>query len=509
LSPLPANDRIREVDDTVAEAAAGLSALSTAPTERYAKSPSLESSRQLSARGRKSVSEGDRDGHYDVDEETAMEVDKPELSRERSSPPVVDAEGDVDMEIAPPVEELPTPEFTLLTGQSIGVQIVAAKAADLAPDTTVVDVPGPDNVTATQWRPNDPLTLAASGDTFCGLWKLSGQRSSVSPAFEKVVEDSYVTAVDWDPTGQMLAVAVYRNHYGTVTTYNTDGTVAFSLPDTPVLVSALRWADRGPYMAIVLSDGQQSSFTLWDNDLTPETYSVPEAVDGPIYDITWTDNGNIYACGDGSVYQCMVDDNIYVSRRWTSEDPGEAWTVVKTASWRGSPVAAVASSSTPDIWIPTHDIMVRSAHHAEITTLEFHPRSSSAAQPEKGAPLRLATSSMDDTVKLWHVNPDTKDVHCVHRLFLGPSCPALVSKFSPDGYAIAAASQSKLFIWHAERGGTPLATWEVPADDNVKDEANLNRSPRSDRSDGMVLDRTLSWDSDGKKLAFGFGQKVY
>lgn len=453
---------------------------------------------------------------------TPMEVDKPEQPAEPSpSQPVstpsereplpVDADGDVEVTAPPPIQEPPRPVFTLSTGQSIGVQIDPAKAADLAPDTTVVDVTESDHVNKVRWRPNDPVTLAAGGEAFCGLWKVSGPRSSLAtPTHPDLAEGvAAVTAFDWDATGEWFAVATYKDFAGVVTIYDSKGTIVNRFSEVPRLVSILRWASRGTGVLLVMSDGERSNFRLCDAVQPRPELPPSKEIEGPIYDVSWSNDGTIFACGDGSVYQAEAESSVQISGQFTSEDPQERWTLVRSASRTGlSPVAVVASTSTAKIWIPGHDITVPSAHHSDITSIEFRPQSPSARQLEKDSHLTLATSSMDDTVKLWSINLDAKEAHCTHRLYLGESSPALAAAFSPDGYAIAAASQRKLFIWHAERGGTPLATWEDPTDDNVKDEVNGEGSPKSEEVDHLALDRTLSWDTDGKKLALGFGQKV-
>ncbi|KAL1956296.1 hypothetical protein VTO42DRAFT_7469 [Malbranchea cinnamomea] len=451
-------------------------------------------------------------------DESYMDIDKPEKFEEPVEPPpagatspfselpIVDAEGDTGMIEQPPIGELPSPVFTLSTGQSKGVQIDPAKAADLTPDTTVVDIPGLDHVTKASWRPNDPLTLVAAGDTFCGLWKLSGQRSSVAPAHHDLVENTIVTAFDWDETGHMLAVATYEDYLGAIRTFNLQGDVISMLPDVPQLVSGLRWLKRGLRMCLVLSDGQRSGLTVWDPEVHLDGFPRPQNVDGPIYDISWSDDGRLFACGDGSVYECQIDDTIELLRRFSSEDAQEQWTFLKTAPLSRHPVAIVASTSGANIWVPTHDIAVRSAHHGDITAIDIRPLP--PLELEKNFSLTLATSSMDDTVKLWNINLDAKEIYCTHRLFLGESCPALCSVFSPDGYAIAAVSQHKLYIWHADRGGTPLATWTVLENQQLKGEPSRDESPNIMSSEVSALDRTLSWDTDGKKLAFGFGQKI-
>ncbi|EEP80567.1 predicted protein [Uncinocarpus reesii 1704] len=443
-----------------------------------------------------------------------MEVDRPEQIGEPSLTPrppfspataVVDADGDVGM-IESQEQEPQTPIFTLTTGQSVGVQVSPIKAADLGPETALIDALGESHVMRTAWRPNDPLTFAAAGDTFCGLWKLSGQRPSTPPTRTTLVTSSCVTAMDWDSTGEMLAVATYDNFFGTITMYDASGTAVDVLPESPRLVSGLRWAEKGSQVAIVACDGERSELFLWSQESRPDSLINPEIIDRPIYDVVWCTSYHIFACGDGFIYQCNVGENIQVSKTFTSGEKMEPWTLLKTLSTNEMPIAVAASTSTAHIWIPTHDIHVETAHHGDITGLEIRPRQKSIKSSVTTS-FTVATSSMDDTVKLWNVDLNSKVVQCHYRLFLGAASPALALSFTPDGYAIAAASYTKLSIWCADRGGTPMATWDA-ASEKPTDEANQEGPMELDLSDESMMDRPLSWDSDGKKLALGFGRKM-
>ncbi|KAK2744032.1 hypothetical protein FQN57_004485 [Myotisia sp. PD_48] len=419
---------------------------------------------------------------------------------------VLDADGDVGM-TSPLPPEPPSPTFTLTTGQSIGIQITPPKAVDLTPETTLVNVPSDSHVINTAWRPGDPFLFSASTETFCGLWKLSGQRSPTTPTHETLVEGSNVTAMDWEPDGSILAVATYSNFVGTVTMYDSHGAVIDVLPSMPGLVSGLRWSKKGRRIVLIVSDGKQSKLLLWNEDMPPDSYPTAPTFDGAIYEVVWSRDEELYACGDGCIYRCRVLQGIDISETFSWEESfHDPWTIIRASSWAGSPIVAAASSSTANLWIPSHDIKIESAHHADITSLELRPQCK-PYEESKDSQLILATSSMDETVKLWSIDVVAKRVTCMHRLFLGPSLPALSAVFSPDGYAIAAASHDKLFIWNVERGGSPLGTWSIPSD-QVKGELEHNGTASSDTSDVSILDRPLSWDSDGKKIAFGIGKKI-
>ncbi|PGH26635.1 hypothetical protein AJ80_01764 [Polytolypa hystricis UAMH7299] len=451
-------------------------------------------------------------------DETPMEIDHHEVAKERTPAPaaspspseaVLDADGDIGMH-GPSVQEPVTPNYTLTTGQSIGIQIAPAKAADLTPDTTLIDVASEGHVTKTLWRPNDPTTLVAAGEGFSGLWRFSGHPSSTAPKHDSLVESkgsrTCVTALDWNAAGTLLAVATYSDMVGSIVMYNPQGSAIDLLPDVPRMVTEIRWAPRGLQMAVVASDGEHSEVALWDQGVRPDDFLPSQAVKGPVYDVCWSGDDEVYASGDGAVYQFQTNTNIQLSKTFNSENREVPWIFAKATYITGSPVVVAASTQTPAIWVPTHDFGLPAAHHGDITSIQLRPQS----QPNsthKNTLLTLATSSIDETVKIWEIDIESKRISCVHRLYLGPSCPALSSAFSPDGYAVAAATHDKLFIWNAERGGTPMATWDVSNGDS-KGDNKQDISMNADEPESSSFDRALSWDSDGKKLALGFGKRM-
>ncbi|THC88148.1 hypothetical protein EYZ11_012405 [Aspergillus tanneri] len=425
---------------------------------------------------------------------------------------VVDGDGDVNMGGRPDSQDqepAPPPTFTLTTGHSVGVQITPAKAADLSPDTAVLDVAEYDHVTRTLWRPGDPTVVVVAGDSFCSLWKIS---LSAAPVQEKLVEskgdNACVSAVAWDPTGQKLAVATYNDMRGSITMYDVAGNAVDLLPEVPRMITGLHWAESGPHLIVVASDSKVSELALWDDSLRPDEFPPPQVIDGSVYDLSWLGRTQAYACGTGVIYQCDVDSSIRIAKTFSSSDASRPWTFVRCTTVGSASVAVAASSSDSAFWIPTHDFHLDQAHEGDITLIELKPNSASPSQQDH--PLVLASTSTDDTVKIWHIDLESKRFHCVHRLFLGSSSPALAGGFSPDGYALAAASKDQLFIWNAQRGGTAMATWVVPGVQETKKEEDP--SPITNGHNGTsesVPDRSLAWDTDSKRLAFGFGKQVH
>ncbi|KAL5334761.1 WD40-repeat-containing domain protein [Aspergillus crustosus] len=486
-----------------------------------------------------------KDDHADTNgDDTPMDVDptngttiesKPDITKSPSvgEAATVDGDGDVNMGIRPALpDQEPTaaPTFTLTTGHSVGVQITPAKAADLSPNTAILDVASDDHVTRTLWRPQDPTVVVAAGDTFCSLYKLS---SSSAPVEERLVENKgdnvWVSAVAWDPRGHKLAVATYNDMRGSITMYDAAGNAVDLLPEVPRMISGLKWAESGSQLIVVASDSKLSELVLWDDSLRPGEFPPPQIVDDSILDACWLGTIQAFACGGMSVYQCDVDSSIHLSKTFTGGDPEQPWTFVRSAHVGFSPVAVAASSSSASFWVPTHDIHIDKAHEGHITAIQLKPNPSE--QPDQ--PLILASSSTDDTLKLWQINLDSRTFQCIHRLSLGPSLPILASSFSPDGYAIAAASKESLSIWNAQRGGTAMATWKAPRAERSGAERITSMVPETQEKENEtedilktenrenhflnghnvvteedMQDRSLTWDTDGKKLAFGFGNHL-
>jgi WD40 repeat protein len=434
----------------------------------------------------------------------AMEVDEAESKPASPHPhvPDLDGDGDVSMGAMEP-EEVPQ-EPTLSTGSSVGIQISPAKAADLTPDTTLLDE---DHVLSASWRPRDPSLLVAAGDTFCSLWKLS---STSAPAQNKFLNlkgtGAYVSTVAWDGSGAKLAVASFRDMKGNVTMYNADGNVVDLLPDLPRVISGLHWAEESPQLVIVASDERTSELALWDDSQRPDVYPPPQVIDNQVYDLAWCGRNQVFACGNGAVYECEVDNNIRLTKTHTSQQADTEWTFLRCAHTASYSVAVTASATKASIWIPTHDILIETAHQDAITAIDIQPQS--ALQTKQGSSsITIASYSADSTVGVWQVDLDTKQYTSIHRLRLGASIPALTGSFSPDGYALGAVSKDQVFIWNVERGGDPMATWKAPSGAQVKEEPD--RATNGQNGHGPANpDRALSWDPDGKKLACGLGNQV-
>ncbi|KAJ6029285.1 hypothetical protein N7460_003863 [Penicillium canescens] len=432
-------------------------------------------------------------GHADPGKQARTEEDSmdDDATESKHSSPNIDGDGDVSM------GEIPEPTYTLTNGGSVGVQITPAKAADLTPDTALLDAE--DHVTRALWRPKDPTTVVAAGDTFCDLWKLSSSSSHVR---KKIVDhknsSTCVSAVGWDAIGEKLAVATCTEQRGTITMYNVNGDAVDLLPEVPRIITGLHWADSSSQLVVVASDNHVSELALWDDNRRPDVFPPPQIIENPIFDLAWCGRNQVFASGEGAVYQCEVDNSIRLVKKFAANGPNTPWEFIRCVQTDSHSVAIAASGTTSAIWIPTHDILIPNAHQETITGIEIRP------QPQDQR-IIIASFATDDMVKVWQVDLGSKDYSCIHKLRLGESVPALAGCFSPDGYAFSAVSKDSLFIWNVERGGEPMATWTASSSEVKKEDGMTNGQNGHTEPIGY---RALSWDADGKRLAYGLDKQM-
>ncbi|KAI5282622.1 hypothetical protein KEM54_002687, partial [Ascosphaera aggregata] len=362
----------------------------------------------------------------------------------------VDEDGAVDM--TNQAENMVAQEvFTLAAGQSTGVQIAPAKAVDLAPQTTMLEIPetnGP--ILKTAWRPQDSTTLAVCGNDSCGLYRSpAGRWSESSATYRSLIEaheekPAAVTAMAWNADGTLLAVATYTRLMGTITLYGPTGEVCDTLPDTPLMVSSFIWAPHGLRLIVVMSDPSKSQVALWDQALKAKEFSRIHQVDGHIYDVAWPDADDVFALADKSMYKfTTADDVLQVSRVYSTEEKRDSWSLLCATTVSGESVAIAASTQDAKLYVPTHDIIINQAHTAAILSIQACAMSSpeTAEDPRN---VLLTTASMDGTLKLWRVDLKSKVPTCLHQLSFTTSPVVLASSISPDTYAVAGASLNQL-----------------------------------------------------------------
>ncbi|EXJ95058.1 hypothetical protein A1O1_00176 [Capronia coronata CBS 617.96] len=440
----------------------------------------------------------------------------------------------------PHVEVLPPPSHTLTNGESIGVQVAPAKVTNLSASTSLLQIPssaGFDNsksITRTAWQPGDKDSLTALGDNFCGVWRSKSHPSypDQHPHFQELVDPAEVkliSALAWDPAGDILAVATYTDPSGEILLFDgQEFNLMEALPASQKAITTLRWHRQGsrllgiaPFSSDVpeAAHNAGSTILLWDlseasNITRPLSVSVPETlmdIDCASFDM----NGIVCAAGGNAVYHCRAFSDLGIEHKWTSNpNENDSWTLVRCA-WGGpmDGIVVAASGESGSLWLPVQALMKREAHDAPITGLELRPyppgTSSSTSKRE------FATSSTDGTVKVWLYDEANNTILSLCKLILGHASPAMTLSYSPDGFCLAAASYDTVRIWNAEHGHNHMATWKGEPDSwggsKLKEDDIMSIGGMSGMNgDGpqAIADHTLAWDSESRKLAFGLGSQI-
>ena len=438
------------------------------------------------------------------------------------------------------VVEPPIPPLipTLTTGESVAIQVVPAKVANLAPTSAVLALDSPRTIKRALWRPSESTALIAQGESFCGVWNLSGHDlhpHSVKPpltSFFDAGEPGWVTACTWDTYGSFLALATYSEQ-GQIHLFEGQDLVLFeSLPASRRAITMLKWHPDNAQL-IGLSPNheglEQSNGTIGSTLLSwnvgsgsggssPSTLTLPSTV----YDIdcvAGSETHDILVACDGAVYRCSTAGGLKIVNQWTTGSNlmgREVWTFIRAtnSSTHGRTVIAAATESS-SIWLPDRGVFKANAHMGPITGLEVRPRRHSANGEYED--LEIATSDLEGFVKTWRLNEGNSELTCVHQLRFEPRAPLMCLSYSPDGFCLAATSYTTACIWNAQHNYNLMASWEGKEPEwkgsSIKDDELASGGGRSSAdadSDGASssADHTLSWHMDSKRLAFGFGSQV-
>lgn len=429
---------------------------------------------------------------------------------------------------------------TLTTGASIGVQVAPAKVANLSSSSYLLEIPsssGPEefrSITRTAWRPGENDILATMGDSFCGVWKPTNQLSDPNnpPQFHELVDHTemkLVSALAWDPDGDILAVATYSDPSGEILLF--DGqelNLMEALPASQKAITTMRWHTQGlrllgiaPYSSDIADTAQNTGSTilLWDvsrspNIAGPLSISVPEI----LMDMdcaSFGTSGVVCAVGGTSIYHVRAFSDLSIEHTWTS-DPSEnhQWTIVRCA-WRGPTNGTVvaASGDSGCLWLPGQNVIKREAHEAPITALELRPHPPSTASSSSN--IEFATSSTDGTVKVWQYDEGDGVIISLCKLTVGHASPVMTISYSSDSFCLAGASYDTVRIWNAEHGYKNMATWKGEPESwggsKLKEDDIMSvggMSGMNGDAPQAIADHTLAWDAESKKVAFGLGSQV-
>ena len=434
----------------------------------------------------------------------------------------MDVDSDVEQLGAAPIEVVPPLIPTLTNGESIGVQVAPAKIADLGPSTTILNAYDNKQLSQASWKPQDQNVVTARGDTICGIWHTKYGKSD----FQELVsaqpgDGNVVTAMAWEPSGTMLAVATCSQNGGELHLY--DGQefgLLETLPAAQRAIIKLQWHRRGRRLVGLAPFDEQnmaSSIALWDlsdpsSNLGPMSLPVPETLED-VDCVLAEGNGFAFAAGGEAVYQCRAFNELEVEQKYSSFPGNDKWSFVK-CSWRSQhdTLLVAASSETGRIWLPDRDLK-KDAHQAAITGLQIRPQALFGYHALSTT--EFATSSEDGTIKIWQYDRATNSVNRISKLTLGFPQLLKTLSYSPDGFCLAGGSYGTVRIWNAEHGYNQMANWEgdnsLWKGNSLKDDdlvSNGAMSSVNGEGTGSSVDHSLSWDSDSKRLAFALGSQV-
>lgn len=441
--------------------------------------------------------ESDNQSQLGVDGGDNLEIDEEDMTATEHEQKAQQQQDEEDEDEDEPSQVLLT--LTLSSGQSVGVQ--SDKVVELGTESTTLTV-SDKNVLHTAWNPQDPAILATGGLALCRIW------TTVTSVYVDILDpndDSFVTAMAWSPSGDVLAVATRSDTSdwtNTVSLWTKSGKSIAELPAALDMVLIFRWNPSGSHLLAITSSGRGSSaLVIWDvqssQALSP--FQLPHVVT----DATWSDDRKFLICGHGIIAESIIEgENITGFHSRADVDKDQSWTNLHFDPSTRIVAFAADESATLGIIHPSGKLHTIIAHHAELTALAFQTHEDHMSQIN--SPRLLVTSSLEGDIKIW-------DAKCpfttIHSLSLGRGVPAMAIGFSPDGYFVAAANTNRILIWDAKAGGTPkaswsgeLGTWQGPTNGVDQDSGIGEEDDQPTHS--------LSWNSDGANLAYGLGSQV-
>ena len=454
----------------------------------------------------------DKNG-YHFQQEPSEPVSPPNYS------PTEDGANGMDLDEDADAAGSPTPEDpiiqTLTNGQSRAVQ--SDKIAELGPQTSMLTVPDNTHVMHTAWNPKDPAILAVAGEALCRLWSITRTASFADNPSHKPYVDvldptypSLVTALAWNPAGDVLAVATRddsSDFVGAVSLWSKAGKNIDELPAAQDTVLTLRWSPSGnQLLGITASGAGSSALILWD--ISSSQAMPPYALANTVRDATWISNNQLIICGHDIIASSLLEAGRILTLNSRSEPLGQQnWSHICYDS-RTHTTALAAEDTAVLGLIDSSDVLRTTvAHDMDITALAYQPITNSSAYPAD-APRLLTTSSLDGTIKIWDAK---RPFMLVHNLALGYAVPAMAMSFTPDGYLVAGANCNRALIWNAEVGGLPKMSWKgivgkIPNGTHTNGDA-MDTNMQDDDMEGE-RNCCLSWDSEGGKLALGVSNQA-
>jgi transducin (beta)-like 1 len=430
-----------------------------------------------------------------------------------------------DPTVAEAESPLPVIEEPIIPTLSIGhsQEISTEAPRDLNLDTSFLPPNKDTTLEFVKWCPDNSTALLVAGQNHMRAYRISsevpGDQSESKYSNIPVDEEDYrVQAFCWTERSSALfsTAREHTNEEGGSIPQNrlfgfTDYGNGMRLVD-PVAgtIVALHY-NPSSNLILCISHGEQAVIKIWHYSQTePEgarkrkeanfEFKLDKTVGKEIYDAAWTTDNKFIVCGMSTLELYEVGEDITSVKSFHTE---QDWFRMKY-----DPLCEVAALSDDEMHALgvvklDGDLKIHNEtfQNTTLTDFAFQPIPNKESYKES-SPRLLATSSANGQVRIWNA---LGPLICLHELSLGMQATAQVVSFSPDGFLLAAAGYDTLRVWKTDEGGEPKAVWHMPAPNDRWESVPLEEP---DEKEPLAWLHTLSWDSDGKKLAFGLRDQV-
>lgn len=475
-------------------------------------------------RKRKSLEER-TDGGMDIDKNATH---TPRRDGDTAGSDLEDADGeyvnDVALPLTPPV---PTPT-TLSVGHTLDVE--TEKPVNLNPGTKFLKVTPPNGATVLQttWNPFDSQMLCVSGDSLLRFYavpesdELDGSMMSTPHHdIDLHLENFSVSAFCWDSSMEATVGVSERFPHVEGTEATTSRLIRLrDWGNNPQVLHSglgtifiLRWNATNETLLCVAGSDERSTISLWPKD--SETSSAQVILDHAITDAAWTSKSEFVTSGDrlARAYAVSSDGSLASSTDLATDlnlafitaDPSTSTVAAASADGR----IIIAKKPKTELQPDERDItMTNGTDRPPLKLFELNtsPRVDSlvALQLQRtggSIPGVLAGASGDGIIKI--IGPDrfeSNDSPTLARELALDEAPAYAMAFSEKSPLFAAAGLDTVTVWDTESGCSRKAVWKWRQSDEWNTEL--------DETQTSELLHQLSWDAEGKRLAFTLGNQI-
>jgi transducin (beta)-like 1 len=406
----------------------------------------------------------------------------------------------------PVIEEAPIVD-TLTIGQS--KESLTERPRDLFPDTSFIDFETTPLLQHVKWSPHQSSLLFTAGEHYMRTYIIRSPPPEngleQNPRSGRLDKGDYsIDHFCWteDGAGVLAVKDTVEDEEGAhlngakLMAFKNHGISPVELFDPMAgAIVALKYNPESK-MLLSLSYGEMAVVKIFQLTDAGFVCKDTKTLSAELYDAAWTSDTKFIVCGISKLEIYEVTDSVSLIK---SVDTPQDWFRLQVDKICGIVACIDEDRTALGIMKLGGDLKleVEPFKDASITEFEFQPIQNKDSRTEN-TPRLLATSTANGKVQIWNaLLPFTR----LFELNLGKQSSCHTLSFSPDGFYIAAAGYQKLGVWKAEEGGEPKAIWEI---------SEPNDHWNTDIIDGTDDDwtHTLSWDSDGKKIAFSLHNQV-